>query len=240
MSDYVAVTLAVAKKELRIAFLSPVAWVFLAAALFLGGLFFYMSLALSGEASMRSALSNLAVLMLFCLPMVTMRAFAEEARSGTLELVLTAPVPLTALILGKWLAVLAQCVVLLAATLVWPATLFVFGNPDPGLVFTSYLGLFACCAAFSAAGLFVSALTRDQMVAAVGTVMLLVPSWVANVGRDAAPAWLAGVLDRISFLDHLRGFARGVIDTADLGWFAVVVGLFLFLTWQTLESRRWR
>lgn len=237
---FVGATFAIAKKELRVSFLSPLAWVFLAATLFLGGMFFYMGLALGGEASMRNATGNLAVLLLFCLPMVTMRAFADEARSGTLELVLTAPVPLGALILGKWLAVLAQCGVLLVATLVWPAVLFLYGEPDPGGVFGTYVGLFACCAAFSAAGLFVSALTRDQMVAAVGTVLLLVPSWVANLGRDLAPSWATPVLDRISFLDHLRSFARGVIDTADLAWFGAFIALFLFLTWQTLESRRWR
>ena len=237
---FIGATAAIAKKELRVAFLSPLAWVFLAASLFLGGTFFYLGLVLGGEASMRSATSNLAVLLLFCLPMVTMRAFADEARSGTLELVLTAPVPLGALILGKWLAVLAQCGVLLVMTLVWPMFLFLYGTPDPGGVLGTYVGLFACCAAFSAAGLFVSALTRDQMVAAVGTVLLLVPFWVASLGRDLAPAWVVPVLDRISFLDHLRSFARGVLDSADVAWFASFVTLFLFLTWQTLESRRWR
>src|SRR5688572_27756607 len=99
-------TWAVARHELRLFFLTPMAWVFLAACLFLGGVFFTMGISLTGEASLRAVMSNLAVVLLFCLPMVTMRQFAEETRSGTIELLLTAPVPLGALIAGKWLATL--------------------------------------------------------------------------------------------------------------------------------------
>lgn len=233
-------TLAVFRKEVRVFFLSPLAYVFLAAFLFLGGLFFYLGIALTGEASLRAMMSNLAVVLLFCLPMVTMRQFAEETRAGTLELLLTSPVPLGALILGKWLATLALCTVLLALTGIYPAVLYVYGDPDTGALLTSYVGLFACCAAFAAAGLFASTLTRDQMVAGVGGILLLLPFWLAGMAMDLAPEWLVPVLERLSFVDHLRGFARGVVDTADVSWFVGFVGIFLFLTWRSLESRRWR
>lgn len=236
----IAATCAISRKELRVLFLSPLAWVFLASFLFLSGVFFYLGIVMSGEASLRSMLANLAVTLLFCLPMVTMRTLALERRSGTLELLLTAPVPLESLIVGKWLAVMALCLVLLALTAPFPVVLAQFGDPDPGVLLTSYLGLLACCGAFSAAGLFASSLTQDQMVAGVGAVLLLLPSWLASVARDLVPVAARQPLDHLSFVEHLRSFARGVIDTGDVAWFGGVTFLFLFLTWRSLESRRWR
>lgn len=237
---FVGAAWAVLRKELRIFFLTPMAYVFLAAFLFLGGLFFYLGIVLTGEASLRAMMSNLAVVLLFCLPMVTMRQFAEETRAGTLELLYTAPVPLGAMILGKWGATLALCAVLLLLTGVYPIVLFVYGDPDPGVILTSYLGLFAVCAAFASAGLFTSTLTRDPMVAGVGAILLLLPFWLASVALDMLPEAMRPMAERLSFLEHLRGFARGVIDTADIAWFVAFTGVFLFLTWRSLESRRWR
>lgn len=240
LPGFVPATLAIARKELRVLFLSPLAWVFLAAFLFLGGVFFHLGLALSGEASMRPVLGNFAIVLLFCLPLVTMRSLAEETRNGTLELLMTAPVPLGALIVGKWLATMVLCSVLIVLTGLYPAVLWLYGDPDPGAILTAYLGLFCLCAAFSAAGLFMSSLARDQMVAGVGTVLLLLPFWLADTAKDLLPDMFTPVLERVSVIEHLRGFARGVIDTADLAYFLAFVGLFLFLTWRALESRRWR
>jgi ABC-2 type transport system permease protein len=104
----------------------------------------------------------------------------------------------------------------------------------------SFVGLWICGATFAAAGLFASSVTRDQMVGGVLAVLLLLPLWLASAARDLAPeAWLP-VLDRLSFTEHLRSFAQGVVDTADLSWFGGVTFVFLFLTWRSLESRRWR
>lgn len=233
-------TLAIFKKEMRVFFLSPAAYAFVAVALFLGGIFFYMGIALSGEASLRPMMSNLGVTLIFCLPLVTMRQLAEETRAGTLELLLTSPIPIGALIFGKWLAAMALCAVLLVSTAPYPAILYVLGDPDLGVLFTSYLGLFACCAAFTAAGLFASSLTRDQMVAGVGGVLLVLPFWLVSAIRDVLPEGAQLAADRLSFLAHLRSFAGGVIDTGDIAWFAGFTFVFLFLTWRSLESRRWR
>jgi ABC-2 type transport system permease protein len=202
-------------------------------------MFFTLGIAVSGEASLRGVLANLGVVLIFCLPLVTMRQLAEELRAGTLELLLTSPVPLGALILGKWAASCALCMVMLAFTLPYPVVLGLYGDPDPGVILTSYMGLAACCCAFSAAGLFASSLTRDQMVAGVGGVLVLLPFWLSGTATDFLPAWLAPLAEHMSFIEHLRGFAQGVIDTADLAWFAGFTFIFLFLTWRVLESRRW-
>jgi ABC-2 type transport system permease protein len=230
----------VLRNELRIWFLSPAGWAFVAAYLFLAGLFFTIAIASTGEASLRPALPNLAVTLVFTLPLVTMRQIADEARAGTLELLLTAPVPLGSLLLGKWAATVALCTGLLLATAPFPAILALYGDPDPGVLLTSYLGLWLCCAAFSAVGLFASASTRDPMVAGVLAVLILLPSWLASSAKDLAPPALAPILERAGFVEHLHGFARGVLDTGDLAWFGLVTGVFLFLTWRVLESRRWR
>ena len=220
-------------------FLTPVAWIFLAAALFLGGLFFVVGITTVGEASLRATLPNLAVILIFLLPLVTMRLIAEEDRAGTLELVLTTPVPLSALILGKWVAVLTLVASFLFGTLAWVGVLALGGDPDLGTLATSYAGLVLCGGAFAAAGLFASSLTRDPMLAGVLGVLLLLPWWLAGASRDLAPEALQPLLDRLSIVEHLRSFAGGVVDSADVVWFAAFSLLFLVLTWRSLESRRW-
>jgi ABC-2 type transport system permease protein len=225
---FFAGTFSILRKELRVMFVTPLAYVFLAAFLCLGGLFFFLGIAGTGEASMRPVMGNLAVILLFCLPLVTMRSLADETRTGTLELLMTSPIPLGSIIVGKWLATLALCLILLVFTAIYPLILAIFGEPDWGAVFTSYVGLALVCAAFSAAGLFVSSTSRDQMVAGVGTVMLLLPFWLADGVQSMAPQWLTPVLERVSLLGHLRGFSKGVLDSGDIIWFVGFTVVFLF------------
>lgn len=228
------------KKELRIYFVSPVAYAFLGVFLFLAGLFFYMGIVLTGEASLRVMLGNLSIAMIFVLPMLTMRHFAEEQRGGTFELMMTAPVPLSSLIVGKWLASLVLCLMMLAGTLLFPAILAYYGDPDWGVVATSYLGLACCCAAFCATGLFASSLTNDQVAAGMGGIVLLLPFWlIGNAATYVDEDWQRA-LEQLGFLTHLQSFTKGVVDSADLFWFAGFSFVFLFLTHRTLESRRWR
>ena len=234
-------TWAILRKELRVYFVSPLAYVFLAAFLFLAGVFFYLGITLTGEASLRVMLGNLSITLLFVLPMLTMRHFAEEQRSGTFELLMTAPVHPWAMILGKWLASLALCGVMLAGTLLFTAVLAYYGEPDWGVVLCSYLALLLCSGAFCAAGLFASSLTRDQVAAGLVGILLLLPFWLIGQAADLTDvAWLAELLGQVAFLTHLRSFTRGVLDTADLTYFAGFTFVFLFLTFRTLESRRWR
>lgn len=232
---------AIFKKELRVYFASPLATMFLGAFLFLAGLFFYLGVTMTGEASLRVMLGNLSVVLLFLLPMLTMRHFAEERRAGTFELLMTAPVPLWALLGGKWLASLALCVAMLAGTFIFPGILAYYGDPDWGVIATSYLGLLLCCGAFVSAGLFTSSLTTEPVAAGLGGVLVLLPFWLAGTAADLVTAdWLRTALRHVSFLTHVEPFAKGIVDTADLAWFALFTFGFLFLTWRSIESRRWR
>jgi ABC-2 type transport system permease protein len=232
---------AIFKKELRIYFVSPLAYVFLGVFLFLAGLFFYLGISMTGEASLRVMMGNLSVTLLFLLPLLTMKHFAEERRSGTFELMMTAPVPLWALLVGKWAASLALCGLLLAGTLLFPSILAYYGDPDWGVVATSYLGLFLCCAAFVSAGLFSSSLTDEPVAAGLSGVLILLPFWLAGSAAELVQVeGLRGVIRHISLLSHIEGFSRGVVDSADVVWFLLFTFLFLFLTWRNIESRRWR
>lgn len=228
------------KKEMRIYAVSPLSYVFSAVFLFLGGLFFYLGVTLTGEASLRVLLGNLAVTLLFVLPMLTMRHFAEERRQGTLELLMTAPIPLTSIVLGKWLASMTLCALLLLATGVFPAILAYFGDPDWGVVLTGYLGLFGVAAAFTAGGLFASSLVDDHVAAGLIGVVILLPFWLVGRADVLLPDAWAEALRPLSVLVHLESFNRGVLDSADVAWFVAVTFAFLFLTWRSLESRRWR
>lgn len=231
---------AILKKELTIYFVSPLAYVFLAVFLFLAGLFFFLGISLTGEASLRVMVGNLAISMLFLLPILTMRHFAEEQRRGTLELLLTSPISLSSLIVGKWLASMVLVTVMLAGTLIFPLILSWYGQPDWGIVFTSYLGLLLCASAFCAAGLFSSSLTDDQVASGLLGVLILLPFWlIGNAAPLVGDEW-SGWVELLSLLSHLRPFGRGVIDSADTLWFVGVTFLFLFFTYRTIESRRWR
>ena len=236
-----SITWAILRKELRTWFVSPLAYVFLVVFLFLAGLFFYLGITMNGEASLRVMMGNLSVTLLFLLPMLTMKHFAEERRQGTFELMMTAPVPLWSLLLGKWLASIVLCAILLLGTSIFPVILAYYGDPDWGVIYTSYLGLFLCCAAFVSAGLFSSSLTDEPVAAGLGGVLILLPFWLAGaVAEMVETEWIRDSLRGLAFQTHIEPFSRGVIDTADCTWFVLFSFAFLFGTWRSIESRRWR
>ncbi len=232
---------AIFRKELRTYFVSPLAYVFLGVFLFLAGLFFYLGVTMTGEASLRVMLGNLSVTLLFLLPLLTMRHFAEERRTGTFELMMTAPVPLWSLLAGKWAASLALCLLLLAGTGLFPALLAYYGEPDWGVIATSYLGLVLLCGAFVSAGLFTSSLTDEPVAAGLGGVLVLLPFWLSGTAADlVSNDTMREVMRHLSFLTHIEPFTRGVVDSAEVAWFLLFTFAFLFLTWRSIESRRWR
>jgi ABC-2 type transport system permease protein len=142
---------------------------------------------------------------------------------------------------GKWAASFALCFILLAGTGIFPLVLAYYGEPDWGVILTSYAGLALACSGFVAAGLFTSSLTDEPVAAGLGGVLVLLPFWVSGTAADMVPVeWVADVFRHMSFLTHIEPFSRGVIDSADVAWFVLFTFAFLFLTWRSIESRRWR
>jgi ABC-2 type transport system permease protein len=247
------------KKEMRLYFTSPIAWVVLTIFLFISGYFFYSIFAFFSMASMQSMMnpamgrdlnvtdnvmrplfSNLSVILLLLMPMVTMRLFAEERRSGTIELMLTYPVRDGAVLVGKYLAALVLYVTMLAITLAYPAMVWYFARVEWGPLLTGYLGLLLMGAAFLAVGVFASSLTENQIVASITTFGILLLFWVIGWTADYAGAPWGKLLSHLSLLEHFDSFAKGVLDTKDIIYYVNFIVLALFLTLRSLEARRWK
>ena len=233
-------TLAIAERELKSFFVSTVAWVIAAAFMAITGLLFAVILLNSNDASLRFLFSNLSVIFLFVAPFLTMRLLAEENRLGTIELLLTNPVRDAEVVLGKFLGVFGFVLVMLAMTLYYPALLYIFGAPDPGPMATGYLGVVLQAAAFLAIGLATSSTTENQIVAAFLAFAINLVLWLSeSVSQFVGPP-LGAALKFLSITSHFQDFSRGVIDTSHLIFFISVIAAALFLTYLSLQTRRWR
>ena len=250
--------LAIAQKELKSYFASPIAYIVIGFFALLFGYFFVALLAfferqsmqmmgMGGPQSMnvnqqliRPLLMNASVVVLFVLPMITMRTYAEEKRSGTIELLLTSPLTDFQIIMGKFLGAMALYAAMLAVTLIHVGVLFVFGNPEWRPVVTGYVGLLLMGGCFISVGLLISSLTRNQIVAGMATFAVFLLLWVINwIGTFTVPT-TQEVLNYLSITDHFDDFTRGVLDTKHLVYYVSFIAFGLFLTARSVDSERWR
>jgi ABC-2 type transport system permease protein len=248
----------ICRRELYAYFVSPIAWVLLTIFAALSGLFtWYISAAFmraSLEAQMSGQtfpmnlneqviaplFSNMAVVGLFLIPLISMRLFAEEKRQGTIELLATSPVHDMEIIIGKWLSAVLMYGALLVVLLADYSFLFLYGNPDWKPVATGFLGILLQGACLLALGTFISSLTKNQIVAgAIGFALALV-LWILNWTTSFGNSDTVQVLNYLSIVSHMDSFSRGVIDTKDLIYYLSMIFLGLFLTSRSLESLRWR
>jgi ABC-2 type transport system permease protein len=189
---------------------------------------------------LRPLFSNFSVILLLLLPLVTMRLFAEERRSGTIELLLTYPVRDGAVLLGKFFAAFALYTLMIALTLLYPAILWYFAPLEWGPVATGYLGLLLMGAAFLAVGVFASSLTENQIVAALVAFLILLMFWVVGWSADFADPAIARVLQHLSLTEHNDSFSKGVLETKDIVFYVNFTLVALFLALRSLEARRWK
>lgn len=183
---------------------------------------------------------NTSVIMLLVMPLLTMRMFAEERKSGTIELLFTYPLRDLGMLFGKLAAVLTVFLIILVGTLPCIVFLARLTPVDPGVVLTIYLGLFLLGFAFISLGVFMSSLTENQIVAAVASFGALLGFWLIGFVGEFSGAGAGGVLSYISILEHFDGFTRGVIDTRDVAFYLLFSAFFLFGTLRVLEITRWR
>lgn len=249
---------AIFSKEIRSYFTSPVAYGLMAFFAILSGYFFYVYVAIFvtrgmesqmtgrsfpmdvNEWVIRPALMNVSVIGLFLIPLITMRIFAEEKARGTMELLATSPVRDIEIILGKWFAAVTMYAAILAVSFLNIAILFLYGKPEITPILTGFLGLLLQGGTLLAIGTFISTTTKNQIVAAFSTfavcLILWVLDWVSSYNQEA---W-AKVVAYLSVITHFEPFAKGVIDTKDVIFYATMIFLGLFLTARSLESARWR
>ncbi|HEY3116830.1 MAG TPA: ABC transporter permease subunit [Chloroflexota bacterium] len=232
---------AVAEREMRSYFVSPVAWVVTAFFIAMWGFLFAGIVAAGRTAELRPLLQNVSVTLLLASPLLTMRLIAEEARSGTLELLLTWPIREVELVLGKYIAAVIFLAFMLLITVYFPIILLVFGNPDKGPILAGYLGVVLQGMAFLAIGLIASALTQNQIVAAVISFVTLLCLWLSDVLANTVVSGPAGdVFKYISITQRFQDMPRGVIDTKDVVFFLSIILGCLFISTQVITARRWR
>jgi len=249
--------LAIAGKELRGYFASPIGYVLVGFYALLFGWFFYTLVAFFERQSMQMMagqggslnvnqmlvtplLMNATVIMLLVFPLITMRTYAEEKRSGTIELLLTSPITDLEIILGKFLGALALFAAMLAVTLVHMAVLFMFGTPEWKPIATGYLGLLLMGGSFLSLGLFISSLTRNQIVAGMITFSVFLLLWVINWVSTFVGPTAQTILNYLSITEHFDDFAKGIIDTKHVVYYLSFIAMGLFLTMKSVDSERWR
>lgn len=233
--------LAIAGKEVRTYFASPTAYLVTAVFLVLTGAFFASSLSGSlPEATVRGFIFPGGYILLLLSPVLTMRLLAEEQKLGTIELLLTAPVRDSEVVLGKFLGALAILVGMVALTLYYPLLLFWFGEPDPWPIATAYLGLLLVGASALAVGLLASSLTSNQVLAAVLGMGLLLLFALLDSLTQFVSGTPASVISYLSLLNHMQDLSWGIIDTRDIIYYLSLIAFFLFTTIRALEARRWR
>jgi ABC-2 type transport system permease protein len=254
-------TLVIAGKELQGYFVQPVAYVVLTVFLLLGGWFFFAMLRqfdemvqliqMMGQAQslqqmnlntrvIDPLLHDLSIVLVIVMPALTMRVFAEEKRTGTYELLLTAPVRTGEIVAGKFIASACFTLIMIALAWIFPLILMVFGNPEVGVMLAGYLALALLATTFVAVGLFTSSLTQNQIIAAISSFGLLILLYVISWPADAGGGIVWSLLKYLSLPEHFSTMVRGVIDTADIVFFLSVILLALFLTQRSVESARWR
>ncbi len=231
--------LAVARRELGSYFSSPVGYIITALVILVNSFVFLPTLS-GGQASIGAIIQWMTTLLVFVGPILSMRLLAEEQKSGTLELLMTAPVRDSEVAIGKYLATLGFLGAILAFSLVYPAILYIFGQPDRGQMIGGYLAMLLFGATAMAIGLLASSLTQNQIVAAVIGIVVMLLLYFVDVVAQAASGTAATILNYISAYSHLSSMAQGVIDTKDVIYFLSLVLGALFLTTRSLEARRWR
>lgn len=251
-------TLTIARKELNSYFRSPIAYGVMAFFALIAGYFFYVAVMFFVRRGMESAMmgqsfpmdmneyvvrplfSNISVIGLFLIPMITMRLFAEEKRTGTIELLLTSPLRDLEIILGKWLGAMVLYTAMLAISALSLSVLFLYGQPDWKPILVGYLGLLLQGGCLLAIGTFISNCTKNQIVAGVAgfavCLLLWVLDWVSSFGSSVTEQ----VISYLSVLQHFDSFGKGVIESKDIVYYVSVIFIGLFLTARSMESLRWR
>lgn len=245
-------------KELRSYFTSPIAYLLMALFGLIFGYFFYSATAYFVVAGLRAQMGgqtqpmnigdyvigplmgNASVVGLFLIPLISMRLFSEEKRTGTIELLMTSPVNDWEIILGKWLGSMSMYLCMLALSGIDIALLFFWGKPDWRPILTGYLGLILQGGTVLAIGTFISSLTKNQIIAGAATFSICLLLWVLSWVSSYNDAPWAAAIAYCSILTHFEPLSKGIIDTKDLVFYASAIFLGLFLTSRSLDSLRWR
>jgi ABC-2 type transport system permease protein len=210
----------------------------LAVFMFVTGFFFYLIVSQYPVASMAPVFQNSVMLLLFLTPIITMKLWSEEEKAQTVELLRTSPLTLWEIVLGKYIAVCSFAAAMISSTFVYLLIILYAGNPDPGPLFTNYLGFTLAGMAFFSLGLLASTLSENQIVSAVIAYGILLMLWVIGAAGQNVQGPLGEVFKYLSMFDHISDFLRGVIDLGHVLYFSSLIFLGLFFSVKVLEGKR--
>ena len=228
------------QKEFSSYFTSPMAYIFLVVFGLVNGYFFSNTFFLIGQSDLRALFNIIPMVYLFFVPAITMSLIAKEKNLGTMEIICTLPIKDHEFVIGKYLATLQILIGTLLPTVWYVILLYWFGNPDLWPLLTSYIGLLLFGGATLAIGLLASSLTSNQVLAAVMSFGLLLLLTLTNKAALVTVGLSATILEEISLTAHFEDFARGIVDVGNVVYYLTVIGIFVFATIRSLESRRWR
>jgi len=247
------------RKEIYVLFASPIFYVLALTFLIIAGYFFYNSVAyynlLSFQASQNPMLAeqlnlgqmvlrpfflDLSIVLLLISPLITMRLYAEERKTGTIELLFTYPLSDGSTLLAKFSAVMTALAFLLIGTIPGIAVLNQASSVNWSLVFCGYLGVFFLGGAFLSLGVFTSSLTQNQIIAAVTSFGALLMLWIIGWAKSLVGPEAGAFVGYLSITQHLDNFAKGVLDSRDILYYFLFVSFFLFLTLRQMGSYRWK
>lgn len=229
---------AILKREIKAYFHSPVAYVLIGLFIFISSLFFLPNLFVQ-SANFNDNLSSMALILLFIIPILTMRTLAEERKNGTEVLLVTSPVSIWGIVLGKFFGALFVYLVLVVITFVYPIILISFGGALTAQLVGGYAGFILLGAACIAVGVFASSLTENQVVAAVLGFVALLTMWLIDFIANFAGGVFAQALQWLSLISRYNDFNRGILALSPVVYYLSFIMVFLFLTVRVLEKRRW-
>ena len=232
--------LAVLKKELKTYFMSPVGYIFVGAIIFISSIFFMSGVVLMQRADISVVFSNINAIYLFLAALLTMRLFAEEKNKKTDQLLLSAPVRITDIVLGKFLAAMSVLGISLVISLVYPVIMCIYADPAISEIIGTYIGFILLWGCFISIGVFVSSLTESQVIAGVLTfAALLVISTVPQFALNMQDGILKDLLSVISLYDRYSEFQRGILNIQSVIYYLSFIFVFLFLTVRIIDKRRY-
>lgn len=228
--------LVIMQRELKSYFSSPIAYIVTGLFTLASGFLFFSTFFLANRAELRQFFALLPVLLSFFIPALSMRTFSEEKKSTSLETLLTLPVTVVDVVAGKFLAVFVSALALFVPSLFYVATCFIFGSPDPGPIFTGYLGTFFLTAGFSAIGLFASSTTKNQIIAFFEAFAICIVLTLLSNFAVFLPAFLVRTVTYLSSLSHFESICRGIIDSRDMVYFVSLTAIFFVLTVRSIKE----
>lgn len=254
---------AIFERELKSYFVSPIAYVVIALFIAVAGIFFYLILSsfvqrcfemdmysrqwqqMSPPMNLhewvtRPFFGNIATIALMILPLITMKLYAEEKKTGTIELLQTSPVTNAQTLIGKYAAAVVLYILMLVITFFYMLFLFAYGNPEMPQIFSGYLGIFLIGSSYLAIGLLFSTFTDNQIVAAVSTIAVILMFWAVGWISSFLNPGLGKILSQFSLIEHLDDFEKGIIDTKNIVFYLSFIFMNLFLSYVSIESARWR